>query len=140
MTYYIQNYITDNVEDEIILKCFPYEIETIINNLITNSVASFEKTRMEQQEIRIALSQGEEYVIIDYEDTGAGLCSLYKNNPEKILEAFETSKRNKEGELIGTGMGMWIVNNTVLDYRGKIDLEKNKKTKTGFYAIISLKK
>ena len=92
---------------------------------------------MEQQEIRIALSEGEEYVIIDYEDTGAGLSSLYKNNPEKILEAFETSKRNKEGELIGTGMGMWIVNNTVLDYRGKIDLEKNKKTKTGFYAIIS---
>lgn len=131
---------TDNVEDEIVLKCFPYEIETIINNLITNSVASFEKTRMEQQEIRIALSEGEEYVIIDYEDTGAGLSSLYKNNPEKILEAFETSKRNKEGELIGTGMGMWIVNNTVLDYRGKIDLEKNKKTKTGFYAIISLKK
>ena len=131
---------TDNVEDEIILKCFPYEIETIINNLITNSVASFEKTRMEQQEIRIALSEGEEYVMIDYEDTGAGLCSLYKNNPEKILEAFETSKRNKEGELIGTGMGMWIVNNTVLDYRGKIDLEKNKKTKIGFYAIISLKK
>lgn len=131
---------TDNVEDEIVLKCFPYEIETIINNLITNSVASFEKTRMEQQEIRIALSEGEEYVMIDYEDTGAGLSSLYKNNPEKILEAFETSKRNKEGELIGTGMGMWIVNNTVLDYRGKIDLEKNKKTKTGFYAIISLKK
>lgn len=130
----------DNVEDEIMLKCFPYEIETIINNLITNSVASFEKTRMEQQEIRITLSEGEEYVIIDYEDTGAGLSSLYKNNPEKILEAFETSKRNKEGELIGTGMGMWIVNNTVLDYRGKIDLEKNIKTKTGFYAIISLKK
>lgn len=130
----------DNVEDEIMLKCFPYEIETIINNLITNSVASFEKTRMEQQEIRITLSEGEEYVIIDYEDTGAGLSSLYKNNPEKILEAFETSKRNKEGELIGTGMGMWIVNNTVLDYRGKIELEKNIKTKTGFYAIISLKK
>lgn len=130
----------DNVEDEIMLKCFPYEIETIINNLITNSVASFEKTRMEQQEIRITLSEGEEYVIIDYEDTGAGLSSLYKNNPEKILEAFETSKRNKEGELIGTGMGMWIVNNTVLDYRGKIDLEKNIETKTGFYAIISLKK
>lgn len=130
----------DNVEDEIMLKCFPYEIETIINNLITNSVASFEKTRMELQEIRITLSEGEEYVIIDYEDTGAGLSSLYKNNPEKILEAFETSKRNKEGELIGTGMGMWIVNNTVLDYRGKIDLEKNIKTKTGFYAIISLKK
>ena len=130
----------DNVEDEIMLKCFPYEIETIINNLITNSVASFEKTRMELQEIRITLSEGEEYVIIDYEDTGAGLSSLYKNNPEKILEAFETSKRNKEGELIGTCMGMLILNYTVLDYRGNIELDKNIKTKTGFYAIISLKK
>ena len=42
--------------------------------------------------------------------------------------------------MIGTGMGMWIVNNTVLEYRGKMDLEQNIKTKSGFYATISLRK
>ncbi|MDE7273400.1 MAG: histidine kinase, partial [Lachnospiraceae bacterium] len=90
--------------------------------------------------IIINISENEDYVVIDYTDTGAGLIDMYKNNPQKILQAFETSKRNAAGELIGTGMGMWIVNNTVLEYRGKIDLEKNIKTKSGFYATISLRK
>ena len=68
------------------------------------------------------------------------MIDIYKNNPEKILDAFETSKRDTEGELVGTGMGMWIVNNTVIDYRGKVDLQKNRETTEGFYATISLKK
>lgn len=126
--------------DEIMLKCFPYEIETIINNLVTNSVASFDSITTIKREIIVTIFEDEEYVWIDYSDTGAGLVDLYKNDPEKILEAFETSKRDVDGELIGTGMGMWIVNNTVLDYKGKIDLSKNIETKEGFYATISLKK
>ena len=65
---------------------------------------------------------------------------MYKKNPTKILQAFETGKRNAAGELVGTGMGMWIVNNTVLEYRGKIELDKNIRTKTGFYVTISLRK
>lgn len=126
--------------EEIILKCFPYEIETIVNNLITNSVASFERISSSHKEILINVSDSDEYIYIEYSDTGAGLIDKYKNNPEKILQAFETSKRDASGELIGTGMGMWIVNNTVLEYRGKIDLDKNIKTNQGFYATISLRK
>lgn len=126
--------------DEIVLKCFPYEIETIINNLITNSVASFESIRSEKRVIIVKIFEDEEYIWINYSDTGAGLNDKYKHNPEKILEAFETSKRDSDGELVGTGMGMWIVNNTVSDYRGRIDLSKNVETKEGFYVTISLKK
>lgn len=125
--------------DEIVFKCFPYEIETIINNLITNSVASFENIKGEKRVI-IKICDDDEFVWIDYSDSGAGLIDKYKYNPEKILEAFETSKRDSEGELVGTGMGMWIVNNTVSDYRGKIDLSKNIETKKGFHVTISLKK
>lgn len=126
--------------DEIVLKCFPYEIETIINNLVTNSVASFDSIITNVREIIVTIFEDEEYVWIEYSDTGAGLVDIYKKNPERILEAFETSKRDADGELVGTGMGMWIVNNTVLDYKGKIDLSKNIETKDGFYATISLKK
>ncbi|MBD5402546.1 sensor histidine kinase [bacterium] len=126
--------------DEIVLKCFPYEIETIINNLVTNSVASFDSIITNEREIIVTIFEDEEYVWIEYSDTGAGLVDIYKKNPERILEAFETSKRDADGELVGTGMGMWIVNNTVQDYKGKIDLSKNIETKDGFYATISLKK
>lgn len=131
---------TDSGSDEIVLRCFPYEIETIINNLITNSVASFESIRSDERGIIVKVYEDDDYVWIDYSDTGAGLADKYKANPEKILEAFETSKRDSDGELVGTGMGMWIVNNTVYDYKGKIDLSKNLKTKNGFYVTISLKK
>lgn len=127
-------------DTEILLRCFPYEIETIINNLVANSVASFESIKREQKLIIVKIYEDEEYVWIEYSDTGAGLIDKYKNNPEKILDAFETSKRDAEGELVGTGMGMWIVNNTVIDYKGKLDLQKNKETKEGFYATIALKK
>lgn len=126
--------------DEIVLKCFPYEIETIINNLVTNSVASFDSIIVNEREIIVKIFEDEEYVWIDYSDTGAGLVDVYKKNPDKIKEAFETSKRDADGELVGTGMGMWIVNNTVLDYKGEVDLSKNIETENGFYATISLKK
>lgn len=127
-------------DDEIVLKCFPYEIETIIHNLITNSVASFDSIIVHEREIIVKVFEDEEYVWIEYSDTGAGLVDMYKKNPDRILEAFETSKRDADGELVGTGMGMWIVNNTVLDYKGKVDLSKNIETENGFYATISLRK
>ena len=44
---------------------------------------------------------------------------------------------NQEGT-IGTGMGMWIINRTVADYNGSIDLSDNMKHTSGFYATIRL--
>lgn len=132
--------LVNDEHDEIILKCFPFEIETIINNLIANSVASFEKKRMEKSEIGIRICEEENYVVIDYSDTGAGLSSVYKKEPRKTLNPFETDKRDVSGNLIGTGMGLWIVNNTVNDYDGYIDLEKNKTVGTGYFISLYLKK
>ena len=56
------------------------------------------------------------------------------------MEVFETDKRNSSGEKIGTGMGLWIVNNTVQDYDGKIDLSRNIKEERGYYITIFLKR
>ena len=55
-----------------------------------------------------------------------------------ILEALETSSRNSQGELIGTGMGMWIINKTINEYNGAIDLSGNIIAKDGFFALIKL--
>lgn len=59
-------------------------------------------------------------------------------HPEKILDALETSKKNRIGDKIGTGMGMWIIAGIVKKYNGKIDLSKNIQRETGFYVDISL--
>ena len=54
------------------------------------------------------------------------------------MEAFETSRAATEEEEEGTGMGMWIVNRTVLEYNGNIDLTENKYLTHGFKINISL--
>lgn len=126
--------------EDICLKCFPYEIDTIINNLVTNSTASFDKKRTKEKKIYIDIKEEGEYIRIDYSDTGIGLDQMYKKEPNKILEVFETDKRDSTGQKIGTGMGLWIVNNTIQDYKGKIDLSKNVTEKTGFYVSLFLKK
>jgi len=61
-------------------------------------------------------------------------------NPDKTLEVFETDKRDASGQKIGTGMGLWIVKNTVDDYQGKIDLSRNTTAETGYYITLYLKK
>ena len=127
-------------QKEIYLRCFPYEIDTIISNLITNSTASFDKIRTKERNIYIEVKEEKEYIRIDYSDTGAGLAPMYKKNPEKTLDVFETDKRDSTGQRIGTGMGLWIVNNTVKDYEGKIDLSKNIITETGYFITLFLKK
>lgn len=125
-----------NDEDLREIKCFPYEIESIISNLIANSVYEF--NNKENKIININMQNSKNGVVIHYEDNGPGLAKAYKKEPKKILEAFETNKRNSLNEKIGTGMGMWIINNIVNDYNGTIDLNKNKKTDKGFYIDIEL--
>lgn len=132
--------LMNNEQEEIILKCFPFEIETIINNLIANSVASFDKKKTEKREIEIKVYEENGYILLDYADTGVGLSAAFKKEPRKILNPFESDKRDEKGNLIGTGMGLWIVNNTVNDYDGFIDLEKNKMTENGYFITLSLKK
>ena len=76
--------------------------------------------------------------MIEYADNGVGLINAYKENPRLILEPFESDKRSANGEIVGTGMGMWIINRIVNDYGGYIDLSENNKHASGFYSKITL--
>ena len=128
-------------DDDIYFWCFEFDIENIISNLISNSLASFDRETqsvLEKREIRIDLvSEGNGFVM-NYSDTGWGLIDKYKSRPEIILEAFESSKNTVGQEEEGTGMGMWIVNRTVLEYNGSIDLSENIREDMGFYIKISM--
>lgn len=125
---------------EIKFKCFPYDIESIISNLIANSISSFESQFTEDKIIKIDIKDLDKEILIKYYDSGKGLSAAYKKNPRKILEPMESDKRNEIGETIGTGMGMWIINRTILDYNGSIDLSDNINNDSGFYITILLKK
>ncbi|MCI8411222.1 MAG: sensor histidine kinase [Clostridia bacterium] len=125
-----------DAEEIELFKCFPYEIESIISNLIANSVSAFRGIK--DKKIHIIIKKINNGFEIIYKDTGKGLSEKYKNEPNKILEAFETDKMNGLNEIVGTGMGMWIIDTIVKRYQGEIDLEENKNLKQGFKIEISL--
>ena len=130
-----------NCDEDIVFRCFAFDIENIISNLISNSLASFDREgerALEKKEIYLDINKKEEGFILYYEDTGWGLSDKYKKRPDLIMEAFESDKSSTVGEEDGTGMGMWIVKRTVLEYNGDIDLSENKTLDIGFKISISL--
>lgn len=80
-------------------------LHVIFDNLILNSIQQNEKTSHLQISISVILDEG--ILKFTYSDNGVGLDKKYQNNPMKILEVHETTRKN------GHGLGMWIVNNTV---------------------------
>lgn len=124
-------------ENEIFLVCFPYEIESIFHNLISNSYKAFKRSNTKNKKITVSVIQNEEKILISYKDNGDGLLPEFKKNPEIILKQMVTGDI-VNGQKQGTGLGMWIVNNIISDYKGKIDLSKNINSETGFYIDIIL--
>ncbi len=129
-------------DPDIELLCFEFDIENIISNLIANSLASFDREmdrKLEKREINLEICRLENGLSINYQDSGWGLIPKYKKRPELILEPFESGHHYDGGdEDDGTGMGMWIVNRTISEYNGTIDLDRNRKEETGFYVKIIL--
>ncbi|MBE5933634.1 MAG: sensor histidine kinase [Lachnospiraceae bacterium] len=125
--------------ESIFFRCFPYEIESIINNLIANSTSVFKTEAQTGHKISIQVETRDNFVNIYYQDNGPGLSDKYKKNPDLIMEAMETDKTDSDGEIIGTGMGMWIIGKTVKDYNGTVDLSKNIDSERGFHVEITLK-
>ncbi len=117
--------------------CFPYEIESIFHNLISNSYKSFKRSNTEKKRINVEISRQEDRLLISYSDNGGGLSPEFKKNPDKILQQMVTGDI-VDGKKQGTGLGMWIINNIVNDYKGKLSLEKNLNAETGFYIDIIL--
>lgn len=125
--------------EPIVFRCFPYEIESIINNLIANSTSAFKAVNQLERKIQIKVGQRDSYIDIIYQDNGPGLSPKYKKDPDLIMEAMETDKTDSDGEVVGTGMGMWIIGKTVTDYKGTVDLSQNIDSEIGFHITISLK-
>jgi len=85
----------------------------IFDNLILNSLQQNE--RLNKIKIAISIKHTISHLSIHYCDDGIGLPKKFINDPMRILAVHETSRKN------GHGLGMWIVNNTVLMTGGLIN-------------------
>ena len=101
-----------NMNDDICFKISEDYLQVIFDNLILNSIQQNESLNHLDISIGIVLSGS--MLSLSYADNGKGLDRKYLNNPEKILEVHETTRKK------GHGLGMWIVNNTVTMSGGEI--------------------
>lgn len=101
------------IEEDLIYEISEDIIKVILDNLILNSVQqNSEKTTL-KIEIKIKVNSEGKLEIV-YKDFGKGLDKKYLENPEKILEVHETSRDD------GHGLGMWIINNSILMCSGEV--------------------
>jgi signal transduction histidine kinase len=84
----------------------------IFDNLILNSIQQNDAENILM--IDIYAEKRGKYIHLIYADKGKGLPSKYKFDPMRILEVHETSRKK------GHGIGMWIVNNTIINTGGEI--------------------
>ena len=117
----VVNFTTDG--GEACRKIFATDFDSIIYNLVINSIESFEETQITERVIDIHIETDGE-LVIHYSDNGHGLTEAFKKNPYSIFEYGKTSKFDAEGKPIGTGLGMYIVASSINEYAGKYTITK----------------
>lgn len=94
-------------------------------NFFTNSYKAIKRASEAKGEILIRCGKFNEQVFLEFSDNGDGVSP---ENQERIFEAFFTTSSpagpmaNDAEELLGTGLGLKIVKDTVVNYGGQIKL------------------
>lgn len=96
------------------------DIESIINNLVINSIISLQnKHHIGERKIKIELNrlQNSHGFELIFQDNGPGLSKEIRDKDDIFLPLFST--RTEEG----TGLGLWIVKTIVEEYKGYVKVE-----------------
>ncbi len=107
-------YETEKAKDYA-LKIIELDLDTIFDNLLTNSIEAFQRNGFKGNRIiKIHLKKVDGDVEFDYRDSGPGISKDIKKK-EEIFKAFVTTKRDNTGKEVGNGLGMWLLKSSV-DY------------------------
>jgi signal transduction histidine kinase len=112
ITINLENKITDRY----IFRGFEVDLDSVFNNFLTNSIEFLARKRTQKKEIIISYKLIDDYMEIIFYDNGIGLAEEYKNNPDVIFNSFESSKKDKLGNAIGTGLGLYIAKSIIDEY------------------------
>lgn len=127
--------IQNNLQLPTQLRAFAIDFDTLFNNLLINSLDSFKRRKDNHvRQVEVTYETDNKLLKIYFTDTGAGLSKDFLKQPNEIFLPFETSKVDKRGNKIGTGIGMYLAKTIVEDYKGEIEiLEINNGFKLGIY-------
>jgi signal transduction histidine kinase len=107
------------------IRAFQIDWESIFINLITNAKWAIDSVRKtdHKRKIRVDAFRTSDTVCIQFSDSG---CGIPDHEVDRIYEPGFSTKRNQRGDVIGTGMGLAIVRNFVVEsYKGKIDVDSS---------------
>lgn len=93
------------------------DFDSIFNNYVTNCISAFLTSKAENKTITINASEDHGFAVIDFIDNGKGLAPEYRDNPDVIFNAFETSTVDSKNNKIGTGMGLFIAKGVIGKYK-----------------------
>jgi signal transduction histidine kinase len=117
---------------------FPYEIESIVINFVTNSLAAFRRGRIpvadRHIEIETRYDEPSRQIQIIARDSGPG---IPKGDTKRIFGIYST-KVDDEGRPIGTGLGLAIVKDIVDSHNGSIEVKKHGNVLPGAEFIVTL--
>ena len=115
--------IKNSITKPYVFRAFEMDMNTVFNNLISNSIDAFHNLKtIRDRKISITFSLVKGNIQIVYADNGTGIPNVFKKNKDEIFLPFTTSKKDRDGNDIGTGLGMYLVKNVVTDNNGTVEL------------------
>ena len=109
-------------------KMDPGDLDTIINNLVSNAVKSLIKVTDRNRNIRIKIYERDRFVIIKFIDNGVGISETER---EKIFDPFHSTTG-------GFGLGLTIIDEMIKEYAGTFELVSMKEPGAQF--IVKLRR
>lgn len=103
-------------DSENVIRAFEVNMDSIFNNLLSNSINAHYGYNKEQKKIEISWQKKGNDIDIIFSDNGKGLDEKYKDSPEDIFNLNESSKIDNKGNKIGTGLGLYIVKSIIEEY------------------------
>ncbi|MEG1378191.1 MAG: ATP-binding protein, partial [Bacteroidales bacterium] len=102
--------------EKCIIRAFEVDMDSIFNNLLSNSMNALKGFNKDKKVVSINWKKVDDNIEIVFSDNGKGLDSKYEENPDDIFNLNESSKTDKTGTIIGTGLGLYIVTSIIEEY------------------------
>lgn len=103
--------------DEFLLKISDVDLYLILNNFMLNTVYFLEHAEQETREAKISFEKQANTLIMTMENNGPILDEKFQEQPMRIFEIGESSKKGG-----GTGLGLWLMRDAVMRNDGIIQV------------------
>ena len=116
-------------------KIFEMDVEAILLNLLTNAYHACQQVQRTRQ-VQVTMTAGKQEnrngYFITVSDTGPGVADEYR---QKIWEPLFSTKMDRNGKQVGTGLGLTIVKSIVEDMHGTHTVDRDPTLKGARFQI-----